>query len=226
MKMVKINFIIFILSFFCSVGYGQVLTASDSIVLSGVIMNTQTKQALADVHCRYGKTKGTVSDEEGCFRLKLQRGDSVLFTYVGFKPFTVVIPDTLYEHEYIIGVFMSPDTLLLSEALIIRRWQDSWRQNMINVQNNMAGILKQAFAPVKNMDADMNQRMMVNEYARMVEMKGHVEVGVGVGTQSLESYRLLRMRKRLNEKKSWVNPDEIDLLKKLYYLEKRKKQDN
>ena len=54
------------------------------------------------------------------------------------------------------------------------------RQNLINARNNMTGILKQAYAPVDYMDADMNQRMMLNEYARSVEMKGHVDVGIGV----------------------------------------------
>ena len=76
------------------------------------------------------------------------------------------------------------------------------------------------------MDADMNQKMVINEYARSVEMKGHVDVRLGVGTESLDAYRWLRAQKRVREKKEWLNPGEIDLLKKLYYLEKKKNQDN
>ena len=118
------------------------------------------------------------------------------------------------------------DTLQLSEALILRRWGEVQRQNLINARNNMTGILKQAYAPVDYMDADMNQRMMLNEYARSVEMKGHVDVGIGVGTQSVDAYKMFRMRRRVKNQKEWLNPNEIDLLKKIYYLKKKEKQDN
>ena len=136
------------------------------------------------------------------------------------------MPDTLLEDRYMMGVFLSPDTLQLSEALILRRWGEVQRQNLINARNNMTGILKQAYAPVDYMDADMNQRMMLNEYARSVEMKVHVDVGIGVGTQSVDAYKMLRMRRRVKNQKEWLNPNEIDLLKKIYYLKKKEKQDN
>lgn len=154
---------------------------SDSVTFSGIVIDGRTNEGLSDVHCRYGRTRGVVSDEQGRFRLRTQRGDSVVFTYVGFKPCVVVIPDSLYEHEYILGVFMTPDTLLLSEAFILRRGHDAWRQNMINLRNNMSGILNQAFAPVKNMDAVQNQQMMINQQARAIEMKGHVDVSFWSG---------------------------------------------
>lgn len=224
--MVKINFTILTLLFLVSGLHAQMLSVPDSVLFSGVVINTQTSETLPNVTCRYGHGKGTLSDTEGCFRIWTRRGDTVLFTYVGFKPCTVVIPDTLFEKEYMVGVFMSPDTLQLSEVLIMRRWGATRQQNLINAQNNMRGILKQAYSPVQNMDADMNQRMMINEYARSVEMKGHVDVRAGVGTQSIEAYKMLRMQKRVKEKKEWLNPGEIDLLKKLYYLEKKEKQDN
>lgn len=224
--MVKIDFIVFFLLFFSFHGSAQVITVPDSMIFSGVVIHRETNEVLPDVHCRYGATRGTVSDAEGCFRLKVHRGDSIVFTSVGFQPFTVIVPDTLYEREYLLGVFMTPDTLLLPEVLILRRWRDSWYQHWNHLQNSMAGILRQAYAPVKEMDAEQNHRRVIDEYARKVEMKGHVDVGFGVGTQSLDAFRLWRMRKKLKEKKNGVSPDEIDLLKKVYNLEKTKKKDN
>ena len=50
------------------------------------------------------------------------------------------MPDTLLEDRYMMGVFLSPDTLQLSEALILRRWGEVQRQNLINARNNMTGI--------------------------------------------------------------------------------------
>ena len=148
--MVKINFIVLFFIFLSPIVCAQRVVVSDSVVFSGVVFDTQDSQM-------------------GCFVLKIGRKDTVRFTFVGYKPCTVVMPDTLLEDRYMMGVFLSPDTLQLSEALILRRWGEVQRQNLINARNNMTGILKQAYAPVDYMDADMNQRMMLNEYARSVE---------------------------------------------------------
>lgn len=219
----KINFSLFILLALCQSVFAQMTILPDSLIFSGVVFDAESSGTLPDVTCRYGKG-GTLSDSEGCFHILVRRGDTVRFSYVGFKMATVVIPDTLAGNEYLLGVFMTPDTLQLSEVLILRRWRESHRQNLINARNNMTGILKQAYTPVKEMDADMNQQMMINDYARSVEMRGHVDVKAGVGTQSLEAFRKLRLQKRMKEEKILLNPGEIDLLKKLYYLEKKEKQ--
>ena len=205
---------------------GQIIARPDSIIFSGVVIDLKNEEGLTQVHCRYGENKVVVTAPDGSFRLKTQRGDTVVFTHVGFNSSYIVITDTLYQREYLLGVFMTPDTTMLPEMLIIQKDQNTWRRDMLQLQNSMSGILKQAFAPVKEMDADMNQRRMINEYARSVEMKGHVDVGLGIGTQSLDIYRMLKLRERLSEKKSWLNPGELDLLKKVYYLEKKRKTIN
>lgn len=143
--MVKISFIILLSLIWFPDVCGQVIGVPDSIVFSGVVIDRESSASLPGVTCRYGALRGVVSDGEGCFRIRIARGDSVLFTYVGYKPVTVVVPDSLDEKEYMMGVFMSPDTLLLSEALIIRRWGASRQQNLINARNNMIGIMKQAY---------------------------------------------------------------------------------
>ena len=160
--MVKINFIVLFFIFLSPIVCAQRVVVSDSVVFSGVVFDTQDSQTLPNVTCRYGECKATISDQMGCFVLKIGRKDTVRFTFVGYKPCTVVMPDTLLEDRYMMGVFLSPDTLQLSEALILRRWGEVQRQNLINARNNMTGILKQAYAPVDYMDADMNQRMMLN----------------------------------------------------------------
>ena len=205
----------------------------------------ETQDVLSDLQQKYPHLKTTRIFPETKFRrtkkIAINIGvlaaqyDVLLFSEINCKPgsgrwlhamASYFTPDTLLEDRYMMGVFLSPDTLQLSEALILRRWGEVQRQNLINARNNMTGILKQAYAPVDYMDADMNQRMMLNEYARSVEMKGHVDVGIGVGTQSVDAYKMLRMRRRVKNQKEWLNPNEIDLLKKIYYLKKKEKQDN
>lgn len=221
----KTDFSVYVLLFLVKAGIGQVVSLPDTVSFSGVVVNARSSEMMPDVNCHFGRNGGSVSDENGCFRIKIRRGDTVVFSHVGFKACRVVIPDTLRGKEYMLGVFMSPDTLMLSETLIIRRWKDTRRQQFANARNNMRGLLEQAYAP-REMDAGMNQRMMIDEYARSVEMKGHVDVRFGVGTQSVDAFRWMKMRKRQEEKREWLNPEEIDLLKKLYYLEKREKEDN
>lgn len=201
----------------------QVLSAIDTIFFSGVVLDSGTTEPLSGVTCRLGEGKGTASDKNGYFRIQLQRGDTVRFTYVGYRPCLVVVPDSLDAEEYMVGVFMSPDTLQLSEALIIRRWGENRMQDMMNARNNMKGILRQAYDPNRRMDADMNQKMVINEYARSVEMRGQVDVRFGVGTYSLDAFRRLRLQKNLRDNKDVLDTREIDLLKKIYYVEKRRK---
>lgn len=224
--MVKISFIIFLLLAGLRGGYAQRLHVPDTISFSGVVFQAGEGNVLPNVTCRYGAGKGTLSDEEGRFHLKTFRGDTVLFTFVGLKPCQVVIPDTLYDSEYMLGIFLTPDTIQLSEALILQRFGNSRQQQLINARNNMTGILRQAYSPVQEMNAEMNQRMMIEEYARGIEMKGHVDVRAGIGTQSLEAFRLLRLQRKLRDEKQWLNYNEVDLLKKLYYLEKKENGDN
>lgn len=226
MKMVRISFIIFAL-FFCWMvnSFAQRVILPDSLFFSGVVLNMEDDSPLSYVTCRYGGGKGLLSDVDGRFRITVRRGDSVTFTHVGFKPCVIVIPDTLTEREYLAGVFMNPDTLQLSEVLVLKRWGEEKRQQLLNARNNMTGILKHAYAPVKEMDAKMNQQRMINDYARSVEMKGHVDVRAGIGTESLVAYKQLRIWKRIKEEKQLPNSGEIDLLKKFYYSKKKENPD-
>lgn len=200
--------------------YAQILSVSDTLLFSGVVFHHGTGEPLADVHCRWGEGEGCLSRSDGSFNMRLHRGDTVWFTYVGFRPCRVVVPDTLREQAYMLGVFLSPDTLELSEVLIVRRWQDTRRRDFLQAQRNMRGIMQRAYDPTRPMDADMNQRMMIEEYARGVEMKGHVDVGFGVGTHSLDALRLLRLQKKGKEEREYLLPLEVDLLKRIFYSEK------
>lgn len=223
--MVKIKLLFFLFIVYIPGVYAQFRVLPDSITFSGVVFNAEDMRPLWNATCRYGKVAQS-TDEAGRFVVNTKRGDTICFTYVGFRPYSVVIPDTLTEPEYILGVFLSPDTIQLSEALILQRYGSSKRQNLINARNNMTGIMKQAYSPVREMDAEMNQKMMINEYARSVEMKGHVDVGLSVGLHSIDAYKLLRYQKKLKNENVWLNGGEMDMLKKIYYLEKNENKAN
>ena len=86
--MVKINFIVLFFIFLSPIVCAQRVVVSDSVVFSGVVFDTQDSQTLPNVTCRYGEGKATISDQMGCFVLKIGRKDTVRFTFVGYKPCT------------------------------------------------------------------------------------------------------------------------------------------
>lgn len=69
--MVKINFIVLFFIFLSPIVCAQRVVVSDSVVFSGVVFDTQDSQTLPNVTCRYGEGKATISDQMGCFVLKI-----------------------------------------------------------------------------------------------------------------------------------------------------------
>ena len=49
MRMVKISFIILICSVFFSAAFGQIITVSDSVTFSGIVIDGRTNEGLSDV---------------------------------------------------------------------------------------------------------------------------------------------------------------------------------
>lgn len=201
----------------------QNIVRPDTIRFDGVVLNEATGDPLTDVTCLYGK-KGAITGASGGFALHVAPGDTVRFSYVGFRPYIFAVPDTLYKSEYIMAVFLVSDTVALSEALVLQRFENTKMRNLMNLRNNMAGIIKSAYDPNRPMDADMNQRMLVDEFARGIEMKGMVDVRLGVGTHSLEALKNLKLYKKIENQDAFLETDEVNLLKKIYYVEKKEKR--
>ncbi len=125
--MKKTNFLIFIvlvLVFGQSV-YGQ--NETDVIQFSGmVVTEAENGEVLALPYTNIsiaGTSRGTVSNDEGFFSIAARKGEKVLFSRVGFKDATFVIPDTLTKTLYSYIQIMSEDSILLPEAVIFP-WPD------------------------------------------------------------------------------------------------------
>lgn len=70
-----------------------------------------------------GTRRGTSTGEEGFFSLVTLKGDTVVFSQIGYKDVMVGIPDTLEEAHYSWVQIMSQDSFLLPEA-VIYPWPD------------------------------------------------------------------------------------------------------
>ena len=215
--MIRINFICLLFSLL----FSATLPAHKYVLFPGVVFNNDTTGPVPGVNCRKGDVV-TTTDQTGRFALNTQTGDTIFFTHVGMQPYQVVVPDTLNGGEYILAVFMASDTLLLPEVVVVQRFSPSSRQYRMNARNNMAGVRREAFSPTSSMTQQQNQQRILNEFAASTN-KGHVDVKLGVG---LESYRILqdmRKAKKIREDTpDLLNREEIDLIKMLFSLERKK----
>jgi len=62
--------------------------------------------------------RGAVTEIDGFFSLVAEKGDTVIFSRIGFKNVEKVIPDTLSKTFYSWYQVLSKDSVLLSEAVI------------------------------------------------------------------------------------------------------------
>ena len=219
--------LVLLLIFFCLGVRGQ-RTNENNVFVTGVVCDRDSLQTLPEAIFRLGKEVRGV-DKQGRFSLNVHVGDTLRFSHIGYSPLEVIISDSLKGNDFLLGVFMVRDTVLMSEVLILPRFfTGKYQPNamLLNARNNFNQALHAASRPVEKMDQEMNRSMMLEDFARKVEMKGLVDVKLGVGTQSLSALKGLKRARRQAERGKVIEVKEIDLLKKIFYIEKREKSDN
>ena len=82
--------------------------------------------------------KGTVSDVYGNFQLKVNAGDTIKFSSIGYKTVKYRIPDTLSTADFRILVNLVADTVLLREAVVV-----PWPQNRTMLKEAMLNQKKE-----------------------------------------------------------------------------------
>ncbi len=106
--------------------FGQIDSQKDDnfvVQFSGVVV-TQAKNTEDAVPLPYtniyvkGTSRGVISGLDGFFSIVALRGDTIRFSFVGFKSVDYVIPDTLNSHFYSVYQIMTQDDVLLPETVI------------------------------------------------------------------------------------------------------------
>ena len=170
-----------------------------------------------------------VADEGGRFFVEAKVGDTLRFTHVGYEPAEVVVADSLAGKDYLLGIFLGRDTVMLAEVLIlprIRRMEMRLDPMLQNAQYNLNQARWAASRPVERMDREMNQRMSVEEFARRVEMKGMVDVQFGVGLYTLRAWQALKAARGAETRWQLASPREVDLLKRIFASKRKEKRNN
>lgn len=95
---------------------------SDLVQFSGVTVSADSIEPVSFVTIMIKNTKrGTISDYNGYFSFVAVKNDTILFSAIGFKPSSFIIPDTITQKRYSLIHLMNADTILL-EPTVIYPW--------------------------------------------------------------------------------------------------------
>ncbi len=185
---------------------GQIIPEkrTKSIFVTGVTFDSNTKEPLSGASFRVNHQKGFVTNETGRFSFYGFPNDTIVFTYLGYSPTVLIVPDSLKSEEYVMGVFMREQAVKLAEIIILRRIGSSSmmitqvktdQQTMNIAQNNVDKAVVEGLTQApKVYDADMNTRQtmrtiqMRNEYNGMLVTP---ENAVGLSTMNYKTFNVV-----------------------------------
>lgn len=91
----------------------------NKVEITGVIMSSDSLRYLPFVTIQIkSKYDGTISNERGVFTLIVDKGDTLDFSYVGFRNASFVVPKELNSTRYSLIQLMTQDTFYLTTAII------------------------------------------------------------------------------------------------------------
>ncbi len=117
------------------------------LLFQGVVFDADTRQPMPGAHYRINGVSGGATDSSGMFSLYASYHDTITFTSVGYKQYSMTVEDTLRAKEYVTGVYLSSDTLVIPGIVVIPRLgniraeimseRPAVNQEMINATNNL-----------------------------------------------------------------------------------------
>jgi hypothetical protein len=109
----------------------------DSVVmLFGVVMTADSLEGIPYVSVIVqGTGRGTQTNQQGVFSIVVEKGDTVEFTSIGYKPKKVMIPRDLEGNQQSMIQLMVTDTVYLPATIIRPRpTREQFERDFVNVQ--------------------------------------------------------------------------------------------
>ncbi|TLX76175.1 carboxypeptidase-like regulatory domain-containing protein [Labilibacter sediminis] len=209
----------------------------DSSLFRGVIMEGDSLFALPYAKYVINNKQGYTANEEGQFSFWAKPGDIVKFSYVGFDPLIVQVNDSLDTEKFLMGIFLSRDTIELSEIIIIpqnlnpsamaRNLPILSSQDDIAAQQNIAMSTYQAKTqPVTKWDAEMNQKNFIQARTNDIVYRTQVQPSQMVGVSNISTQQQIDRSKMKNLRKprrAHITQEEWEFLISSYREKMRKK---
>jgi len=122
---------IILIFFILNESFGQVREDSETrIVFRGMVMDASSMMPVSNSQILINNVFSSVSNNDGTFSFYVNRKDSVLFKHLGYKQTSFFVSDTLKGLEFVAGVYMQSDTLLIGEVVIVPRFKNLKSQIM------------------------------------------------------------------------------------------------
>jgi hypothetical protein len=109
----------------------------DSVVqLYGVIMTADSLKGIPMVSVVVkGRNQGTYSSDQGVFSIVVLKGDVIEFSSVGYKTYTLSVPDTFRGNQYSVVQLMVTDAKYLPATVIrARPTREQFERDFVNTR--------------------------------------------------------------------------------------------
>ncbi len=203
----------------------------DSLQVTGMIFDKDSLAALPYAKFSLGNIN-YLSNEEGQFSFWAKQGEIVKFSYLGFKESSVQISDSLLLDNYLFGVFLTRDTLQLTEVLVLPRYEELLEKSKymplritpektIGSKNIQASTNQALTQPELSMDREMNQRLLMKEQIQNTNYKYQIPPNQSIGFNTdqlipITLYLSERKTKIKKAKRAPLSPNEHEMLLKLF----------
>jgi len=113
------------------------------ILFRGKVMDANTLFPLSNSQIIINHAFSSVSNTDGTFALFVNRNDSILFKYLGYKSALLFVSDTLVGKEFVAGIYMNSDTLLIGEVIIVPKFTNL-KSEILNSPSKVPSIMDNA----------------------------------------------------------------------------------
>lgn len=175
-----------------------------SLFITGITYDSETLESLSGTNFRINNQNIFATDESGRFSFYGAPGDTIVFTYIGYQPNRLIVPDSLKSQEYVVGVFMHEQPVKLAEIIILSRLAPSSiiitpvqndQKTMDIAQSNVdKAVVEGLTRAPKVYDADMNVKKTLRSNQMRTEYKGMLvtpENSVGLSTLNYQTYNII-----------------------------------
>ncbi|MGF1636725.1 MAG: carboxypeptidase-like regulatory domain-containing protein [Cyclobacteriaceae bacterium] len=148
------------------------------IQFSGVVVEVDSTMGIPGVHVYVPKAgRGASANPYGYFSFPVLEGDSIVFSAVGYRKFSLVVPKTDQE-KYTVIIPLEQDTTYLKELMVspypteemfkeaILAMQLPNRENLQNMDRNLDPALMAEMFRNTGMDGSMNHRYFTQMQAQ------------------------------------------------------------
>jgi len=199
LNLIRIILILLILNSLGESSKGQGISrkSDKSIFITGITYDSKTHEPLSNANFKVNNKNIFTTNEMGRFSFFGLPSDTIVFTYMGYQPSRLVVPDTLKSDEYVMGVFMDQQAIKLAEIIILPRAPATsiilttikTDQQTMDIAQGHANdaVVKGLTQSAKVYDADMNAKKAMRNNQMRTEYKGMLatpENSVGLSTQS------------------------------------------